>query len=258
MEDADAEVLSELLATLPAANGDQTEPRASAELLDLSWASELPDCDGKESEMLCNDAGLLDALCAPLMAFDDGFLVNEIDTRGFNGQDESGDAVPAVEEAVGRRLDSPGRLIEDPTTSKSAPRRTNSNRARDEKRRELMSLRSQVTAMEEQIEGMKVAACRPPTLRDLENRMDKLAHVRLKGPSTEDKQEEQHVELVDVWRQMCLQQLSRRIRAERENARLKDAVARRAQVTTGIKALLQIPLGPNVRQEPVPCFILRV
>jgi len=55
--------------------------------------------------------------------------------------------------------------------------------------------------------------------------------------------------LTDTWKQLCLRQLQRRIKAERENTRLKRALEGQLKVSNMIQRLLDRPAGINVRDD---------
>lgn len=249
----DAVLLSELLGVLQDDYEDHTDLHDNFQFIG-SVAESCPPQNGiEESELHGEDSGLLEALCAPLSTFDDGFLVEELNIHELSGLEEFDDKSAPVEEVTSREVSSDdqqvGKARATRRTSKSAPRKYNSNKAREEQRRELLSLRSRAVEMEQELEGMKAAAaCGRTTLQALENRRHRLAQLKLLKSSAGGKETEGHVRLAEVWRQMCLQQLSRRIKSEQENARLKEAVARRMQVTCGIQAVLQTPLTSTVRQ----------
>lgn len=246
---ADAALFAELMEAVIASDHVQPDHHASLDILGLPGAFKPPESDRDESDgLLCEDVEMFDELYAHVVALDDNLFAYELEGADKrSGLEEQEDK--SVEGSVGRSDGHLTRQGKRSRTGMAAPKKYNPNKAREEQRRELLSLRCQVSDMTVMIEKLKTAAaaaaCGPPTLQVLKSRRHQLVHSQ---PSLKVANDKGTLKLADIWRQMCLQQLSRRIKAEQENARLKGAVARGLQVTCGIQALLQTPFTSNVSQ----------
>lgn len=224
-------LFADLLASLP--TEEDASLVAQASLTALSDSLELvtrPESSiSSDGELLRADPTLLDALCAPAFALD-GALASE--DSAFEAETAARTQLRDGEAA--RELASRELAPSLAATSKLAARRSDPNKARAEQRRELLSLRSQAEEMEKQLEEMRA---RQTTAMSAMVQKPPAPEVHA-GDSENDK-EETDTKFTDVWRQVCLRQLERRLQAERENAMLRDAVLSRMRVTGAINAALQ-------------------
>jgi hypothetical protein len=210
-------------------------------------------------------AELLDALYAPVLALDESMSLSDADGSRF---DSSGDAEGAGSDRTRQSLSptphsslimsaaaaaaklgkTKARTTADKSKPKRRPRLSNPNKAREERRRELLYLRGQVAEMERQVSSLQATnALRASRPQDggtlLAQRREHIGHITT---TVAVDQASDAMGLTEVWRQMCLRQLDRRIKAERENARLKRAVANQLKVSTAIQKLMQKPATINV------------
>lgn len=248
----------------------------------LDSAAHFHDEGGRNSLGLLegDTAELLDALYAPVLALDESLSLSDADGARL---DPSGDAEGAADDRM-RQLQSqsptphtslivsaaaaaaaaarPGRPKSRPSADKGKakrrPRLSNPNKAREERRRELLYLRGQVAEMERQVSSLQATnALRASRPQDggalLAQRREHIGHITsVRAGADAGDQAADAVGLTEVWRQMCLRQLDRRIKAERENARLKRAVANQLKVSTAIQKLMQKPASINVRRAAWP------
>ncbi|KAE8987176.1 hypothetical protein PR003_g23613 [Phytophthora rubi] len=110
----------------------------------------------------------------------------------------------------------------------------NPNKARDERKLELLYLRTKVVDMEmelqklQEIKSSKVGTCRPVQEEAANRPPTALApsHCSLDG-------------VPRVWKKMCARQLERRVKAERENARLKMVLEGQIKIAKSMEQILK-------------------
>lgn len=113
---------------------------------------------------------------------------------------------------------------------------SNSNKARDERKLELLYLRQKVTDMEQQLRTLH--ASRVP--RDGRKRArPALKHTPSQGQLTMYGVSEANQP--HVWKAMCLRQIQHRAKAERENVRLKRVLEGQIKVAKSMEKLLRKP-----------------
>lgn len=184
-------------------------------------------------------AELLDALYAPLLALDGVFPAGEepseqISQSAATQCDEPD--LPAASEVADRAKAASSASA----AKRKRPRRSNPNKAREEQRMEVVFLRRKVGEMEQQLELLRAKSLQgSPTLSSKDSLGDNSA-IEPRRTS---------LKLTDAWKQLCLHQLKRRVRAERENQRLKRALASQLQLSTSIQRLLDRPAGLSVRDH---------
>lgn len=204
---------------------------------------------------------MLSALYAPMLALDSCF-------PGFGGQEA---ALAGELEVVAGVGISGGEVEAKAAGAKSgkakgaqhrkkgeAPKRqrqSNPNKAREERNLEIILLRGKVSEMEQQLATLK--ASKGPDGNDDEELDQDAKSEGSTTPSTalvaQESGEATCQRLTDTWKQLCLRQLQRRIKAERENTRLKRALEGQLKVSSMIQRLLDRPAGVNVRL-PVNCY----
>lgn len=134
----------------------------------------------------------------------------------------------------------------------------NPNKARDERKLELIYLRKKVKEMEEQLETLQDT--RDP--KSVSEAVNGVRRKRLLGASTSSKpvlgvstiavppssgiSDGTESSLPSVWKELCLRQLQRRVKAERENSRLKRELESQIKVAKGMEKLLNRPSSIKV------------
>ncbi|POM59652.1 hypothetical protein PHPALM_31580 [Phytophthora palmivora] len=108
-------------------------------------------------------------------------------------------------------------------SKKKRKKQLNSNRARDERRYEVVQLRREAEDLELTLQQLKTI--RSQRERDMENR------------STESTEEDANG-IPAVWQDICTRQLDRRLKAEKENARLKKQWEEEKRVAKSIEKML--------------------
>lgn len=263
----DAELFADLLASLQTddapvcaestvtAEASATSPSPS---LDCAVPTAIDNGQGAV-ELLDGDAAeLLDALYEPVLALDDRLALDGEDLiTGLDGGVEATDAGQSARAPVGNCGGSDEGVTPTaaastaPTPSekpkaKRRTRRTNPNKAREEQRRELLSLRTQVVEMERQVSTLQArSSSQLVTTKPHDSSVD----TKQPGGSEDNERVWTGVGLTDVWRQTCLRQIERRVKAERENARLKRALASQLEMTSAIQTILQKPAITNASVE---------
>lgn len=241
----------------------QVEPHALAAGAPLPLP---PALDGGEAEQL------LDALYAPMLALGGRFpavggdaldlsLGTQPSPSTGHGFGQNGALQTQVDGQTQRRgenaRDEPGRGGKRGGARKTEGRRqrqSNPNKAREERNLELIFLRGKVSEMEQQLATLR--ASRPPSDEGGQPspptdqpRVRALPSDSLIGEEevAESAEDASCLRLTDTWKQLCLRQLQRRIKAERENTRLKRALEGQLKVSNMIQRLLDRPAGINVR-----------
>lgn len=153
----------------------------------------------------------------------------------------------------------------------------NPNKARDERKLELIYLRKKVKEMEEQLEtlhqtrGLEAAhkgkGGKPAvgarrkrllganaTINGDKKASQALCVSALAPPRSSSLFDGAASSLPSVWKELCLRQLQRRVKAERENARLKRELESQIKVAKSMEKLLNKPSG--VKVGPLLCFVM--
>lgn len=230
-----------------------------------------------------SDIELIDALCAPVLALDDAFALDlaalaagpsaqEPSSRQGDGssggqQSSSGQGIASsngyeagsgcdisgktssIETSVSNGDIGPAEPAaggaEEKPKAKRRIRRSNPNKAREEQRKELLALRVQAAEMEQQLSSLRSAGVGALTQQPA----GQMTSIRGAGPAARQPELQAasvHVDFAEVWRQTCLRQLERRLRAERENTKLKEQVSNQSRATNAVHKMLQGPAGANV------------
>ncbi|KAJ8575663.1 hypothetical protein ON010_g3547 [Phytophthora cinnamomi] len=109
------------------------------------------------------------------------------------------------------------------------PQSYNSNRARDQQRKELLYLREKVVEMEQELKVLQ-GTRRPKTLNEREgDDDDEVGEVATSSG----------VRAPDVWKEMAGHQLEQRLKSERENRRLKAVLEGQIKIGKSLAKLLE-------------------
>lgn len=180
---------------------------------------------------------VVDALYAPMLALDDCF--RQLPDAGVDIEGVLQDTTSAS----GGRRKSSGVL--------RLKRQSNPNKARDARGVEIVLLRGKVSEMEKELETL---------------RAHKSAERQGNHPDAtliDSERSTEHYEadlsrqrLTNAWKELCLRQIHRRMKAERENSRLKRALEGQLKASITIQRLLDRPAGANVCLFPLTPPIL--
>lgn len=188
---------------------------------------------------------LVDSLYAPMLALDDWLPALDADEAAAAdlqpvdaklGTAPGERAAPAGDGKSSRAKGKAQRTIK---------RRANPNKARDERQLELVMLRGKVGEMERQLAALRGAR----GARGAESSLGSLPPPAPTAPAAVEMSDASRRSLTETWRQLCMRQLHRRIKAERENARLKRALDGQLKVSSTIRRLLDRPVGVSVRSS---------
>lgn len=157
------------------------------------------------------------------------------------GSPDEAAAVPEPQGPAGARIS--GVNGANGAAARHAKRRNDPNKARNERIREIRQLRSEVTQLTAEMGALKALTARlprAPTASTASNADGGAARVVSQVAS-------ELVGMPPVWEAICHNQLSRRTRSERENARLKRALEDQLQLAYSLAQGLKEPEAAQVR-----------
>lgn len=157
---------------------------------------------------------------------DEGWLEASTPPLGTCGRVESGRTRPQLGDAIAAVVfAADGKPKKDP------------NKARNERAKEIRSLRVEVKELTQQLN----------TLQGVSGR-EKCKAIQSREPR-------EFAGVPPLWESICRNQLTRRVRSERENVRLKRALEDQVRLASGLDRAIKRPATALVRECPLACLV---